>query len=85
MKKYVYVCWIMLGLFLCQGSWAAGETEQTSDEKVVPFLYGDMDQWVVREISESAIIGGETKLLYEIAPHDTIKGNKAVLLGLTRM
>ena len=71
MKKYVYVCWIMLGLFLCQGSWAAGETEQTSDEKVVPFLYGDMDQWVVREISESAIIGGETKLLYEIAPHDT--------------
>ena len=56
MKKYVYVCWIMLGLFLCQGSWAAGETEQTSDEKVVPFLYGDMDQWVVREISESVII-----------------------------
>ena len=75
MKKYVYVCWIMLGLFLCQGSWAAGKTEQTLDEKVVPFLYGDMDQWVVREISESAIIGGETKLLYEIAPHDTIKGN----------
>ena len=75
MKKYVYVCWIMLGLFLSQGSWAAGETEQTSDEKVVPFLYGDMDQWVVRKISESAIIGGETKLLYEIAPHDTIKGN----------
>ena len=46
-----------------------------SQERVVPFKYGDMNQWVVREIYESAIIGGNTKLLYEIAPTDTIKGN----------
>ena len=29
-------------------------------EHVVPFTYGDMDQWVVREIHESGIIGGNT-------------------------
>lgn len=75
MRKYIYVCWMILGLFLCQESLAAGDTKKTAAEKVVPFLYGDMDQWLVREISESAIIGGETKLLYEIAPHDTVKGN----------
>ncbi|MBQ4163399.1 MAG: PCMD domain-containing protein [Parabacteroides sp.] len=46
-----------------------------SQERVVPFKYGDMNQWVVREIYESAIIGGNTKLLYEIAPTDTVKGN----------
>ena len=46
-----------------------------SQERVVPFKYGDMNQWVVREIHESAIIGGNTKLLYELAPTDTIVGN----------
>lgn len=46
-------------------------------EQVVPFAYGDMDNWVVREIHESAIIGGNTKLLYELGPSDTIVGNDA--------
>jgi len=36
-----------------------------------------MDQWVVREIKESAVIGGNTKLLYEVAPVDTIVGSEA--------
>ncbi len=35
---------------------------------------GVMDNWVVREIKESGIIGGNTKYLYEPAPGDTIKG-----------
>lgn len=46
-----------------------------SQEKEVPFAYGDMDQWIVREIHESAIIGGNKKLLYEVGPTDTIVGN----------
>lgn len=75
MKKYVYACWMMSGLLLCQGIRADGETRDEPEEKTEYLLYGDMDQWVVREISESAIIGGKTKLLYEIAPHDTVKGN----------
>lgn len=49
----------------------------SAQEKVVPFTFGDMDQWVVREITESAIIGGNKKHLYELGPKDTIVGNKA--------
>ena len=46
-------------------------------QEVVPLAYGDMDNWVVREIKESAIIGGKTKHLYEVGPSDTIIGNEA--------
>ncbi|GAA6355458.1 PCMD domain-containing protein [Parabacteroides distasonis] len=48
-----------------------------TSENVVPFAYGDMDNWVVREIHESGIIGGNTKWLYELGPSDTIVGNTA--------
>ena len=37
--------------------------------------WGAFDHWVVREIKESLIIGGETRYTYEVAPGDTIKGN----------
>ena len=40
----------------------------TAQEKVVPLKYGDMDQWITRRIHESGIIGGNTKLLYEVGP-----------------
>ena len=48
-----------------------------TSEIVVPFSYGDMDNWIVREIHESGIIGGNTKWLYELGPSDTIVGNTA--------
>lgn len=48
-----------------------------AQEKVVPLAYGEMDQWVVREIHESTIIGGNTKHLYELGPVDTIVSNSA--------
>ena len=48
-----------------------------TSENVVPFAYGDMDNWLVREIHESGIIGGNTKWLYELGPSDTIVGNTA--------
>lgn len=63
----------IIGLFLlagCQLSTVYGQ------EKEVPIAFGDMNHWVVREIHESAIIGGNTKLLYELGPTDTIVGNK---------
>ena len=43
----------------------------------VPLPYGDMDRWVTRKIHESKIIGGETKLLYELGPTQTIEKNEA--------
>ena len=48
-----------------------------TSENVVPFAYGDMDNWIVREIHESGIIEGNTKWLYELGPSDTIVGNTA--------
>ena len=48
-----------------------------TSENVVPFAYGDMDNWIVREIHESGIIGGNTKWLYELGPSDTSVGNTA--------
>ena len=45
-------------------------------QKFVPIAYGNMDHWVVRNIKESAIIGGNTKTIYAIGPSTTINGNK---------
>lgn len=45
-------------------------------QKFVPIAYGNMDHWVVRNIKESAIIGGNTKTIYAIVPSTTINGNK---------
>ena len=41
----------------------------------VPF--GDFESWTVRHITESAIIGGETKTIYVIGPSETISTNTA--------
>lgn len=48
-----------------------------AQEREVPVAFGDMNQWVVREIQESGIIGGKKKHLYELGPTDTIVGNSA--------
>ena len=45
--------------------------------RLEPIKYADMENWVTRNITESAIIGGQHKTLYEIAPKTTIDGNKA--------
>ena len=42
--------------------------------EMVPF--GDMDQWVDRQIKESGIIGGNTKNVYEIGPTTVIRGDQ---------
>lgn len=46
-------------------------------QKVEPIRYGDFQQWVVRKIPESRLIGGKQKTLYAIGPTDTIEGGKA--------
>ena len=42
-----------------------------------PLPYGDMDEWQVRYIQESKLLGGKVKTLYALAPNDTIRENKA--------
>ena len=44
-------------------------------EKVGPFKYGNMDHWVIRNIKESGIIGGNQKTVYAVGPNMTINGN----------
>lgn len=44
--------------------------------RLEPLKYGDFSNWVARDITESKIIGGKQKTVYEIAPNDHIVGNK---------
>lgn len=39
------------------------------------YLYGDFEQWIVRYIQESPIIGGQCKTIYAIGKTDTIRNN----------
>lgn len=48
---------------------------QQYQAEMIPF--GDMDQWVDRQIEESGIIGGATKHVYAIAPTAVITDNSA--------
>ena len=49
---------------------AYGQAAKTED-----IAYGDMNKWLVRVVEESFVIGGQTKLLYEVAEGDTLKNN----------
>lgn len=48
-----------------------------AQHKVEAIPFGNMDQWVDRQIKESGIIGGDTKHVYAIGPTTTITENKA--------
>ncbi len=61
---------IIIALMLMAASFDA-----KAGEKVVPIKYGNMDTWVLRSIHESAVIGGNTKTLYEVGPSHSVKGN----------
>lgn len=41
-----------------------------------PIRFGDFSNWVTRDITESKVIGGKHKTLYEIGPKTKITGNK---------
>lgn len=59
---FILICFTQVG-------WAQHKTELIS--------YGDMNQWVTREIKESGIIGGKTKKVYEVGPTQILKGANA--------
>lgn len=48
-----------------------------SSEREELLLYGDMESWLTRTISESAVIGGCDKVLYEIGAERHLVGNDA--------
>lgn len=49
----------------------------SAQHKVEMIPFGNMDQWIDRQITESGIIGGATKHVYAIGPTATIRENKA--------
>lgn len=49
----------------------------SAQERTEPLPFGNMDEWVTRQIKESGIIGGNTKKLYEPGPTQTIIKNEA--------
>lgn len=53
---------IIVSAFLCLGAVMA----QAQKEELIKF--GDFEQWLLRDIKESALIGGNVKTIYEIAP-----------------
>lgn len=49
----------------------------SQSEKTEQLPYGDLDNWMVREVNESYIIGGNTQYLYEVTDEkDTLKNNQ---------
>lgn len=66
---------LLLGLWaIGHGVWAA-EKDAKDRIKIEPIVYGDMDQWIVRQIRESKLLGGNTKTLYTLGNEDTIRAN----------
>ena len=47
------------------------------ERKVEEIPFGDMDQWVDRQVKESKIIGGAVKHVYAIGPEQVIEGRSA--------
>ncbi|WP_455590700.1 PCMD domain-containing protein [Bacteroides sp.] len=69
MQKMFYRLFVIGGMALCSVCAMA-------QNKVELLPFGNMDQWVTREIKESGIIGGNTKKVYAIGPTATIVGAK---------
>ena len=68
-KQWHFATVIIILLCTCNNLWSQDNV------KMIPF--GDMNQWVTREIKESGIIGGNTKYVYEVGPTQIIKGDNA--------
>lgn len=69
MKKAVFIFFVLLA---CNYT-AAQHTE------LLP--YADFEQWAVRYIKESAMLGGRTATLYAVGPNDTIRENAPFQYG----
>lgn len=71
MKRLLY-CTLLVSLLSIWG------IQFTCAQQIVEKIpYGDMNQWVTREIKESSIIGGGVKRLYELGPTQVISGAEA--------
>lgn len=70
MIRRFFMIYMLMGIALLWGGIAQAQP------RVEPIAFGDMDQWVDRQIKESGIIGGATKHVYAIGPTKTIVGDE---------
>ncbi|MDO4735443.1 MAG: PCMD domain-containing protein [Bacteroidia bacterium] len=68
----IYFGVLVIVLSVCMANNAVAQSNAENIEK-----WGKFDNWRVREIKESGIIGGDYKYLYEIAKGDTLKNSGA--------
>lgn len=57
------------------GATALLSTAPASALTLEKIKYGDFSQWVTREITESSVLGGDTKKVYAVGPTQHLKGN----------
>ena len=69
----------MRNWLIALGLWGIGCGPLVAEQHIEPVVYGDMDQWVVRYITESKILGEQTKTLYTLGATDTIRKNGAYI------
>ena len=50
-----------------------------AQEKVFKFPFSNFDRWIVRDLKESGIIGGNEKRIYAIGATDTVAGNNPLI------
>lgn len=46
-------------------------------ETIEPIVFGDMESWITRHITESKVLGSAKKTVYAIGPSKTVEGAKA--------
>ncbi|MCQ2346095.1 MAG: PCMD domain-containing protein [Paludibacteraceae bacterium] len=68
-RTLVLISWLLVGLTTVAG------------ERIENVPFGDFEQWAVRYIKESKLLGGKTKVLYAVAPVDTIRANTPFQYG----
>ena len=68
MRKYIF---LTLQLLCVQFAFSQAEL----------LKYGDFESWITRDIKESALMGGQTKRLYEVGPEGKFDGDGHTLSG----
>ena len=73
-KRMIPYIWMLIPLIAIPVTANCQQSSANTKKEFLP--YGKFESWTVRDIKESAIIGGKTKRIYNIGPADTIRGNR---------
>ena len=68
---------LVCGSGVCADRLTPRQDQADQSGKVDYIAFGNFDKWLVRKVTESGVLGGETKTLYEIAPTATWHNNNA--------